>query len=60
MSERRIPPAGDPFTARQSGEPTHQRRLAELQDRLNHELMPDGERERVRDEILRLRREERA
>ncbi len=57
-STRRIPPAGDPFTAK-SPDPDRGRRdlLARLEDRLAHELiLDDEERQELRDRILRLRR----
>ena len=47
---RSITAAGDPFKAAGS------RRLRELRDRLNHELMDDEEREVLRDELLRMMR----
>jgi hypothetical protein len=50
----RIPPAGDPFTAKQH-EPTAQK-LAKLEKRLAHELMDDEEHQELRDRVLRLRR----
>jgi hypothetical protein len=51
----RIPPAGDPFTAKQH-EPTEEK-LAKLEERLSHELMPDDEeRQELRDRVLRLHR----
>jgi hypothetical protein len=49
MSERRIAPAGDGFYA------VKVRELEELEERYRHELMPDGERQELRDEIERLR-----
>jgi hypothetical protein len=49
-----IPPAGDPFTAKQH-EPTAEK-LAKLEERLAHELMDDEERQELRDRVLRLRR----
>lgn len=51
----RIPPAGDPFTATQH-EPTEEKKLATLEERLAHELMDDEERQHLRDQVLRLRR----
>ena len=54
VDTRRIPPAGDPFTAKQH-EPTEVKRLAALEDQLAHEIMPDEERQELRDRILRLR-----
>jgi hypothetical protein len=50
----RIPPAGDPFTAKQH-EPTAEK-LAKLEERLAHELMDDEDRQELRDRVLRLRR----
>ena len=55
MDDVRIPPAGDPFTARQH-EPTGQQRLRELEERYRHELMDAEERQELRDRVLRLRR----
>ena len=54
MDTTRIPPAGDPFTAKQH-EPTAGK-LAKLEERLAHELMDDEERQELRDRVLRLRR----
>jgi hypothetical protein len=50
----RIPPAGDPFTAKQH-EPTAEK-LAKLEERLAHELLDHDERMILRDEVLALRR----
>jgi hypothetical protein len=50
----RIPTAGDPFTAKTPK--TDKKRLAELEERLAHELMDDAERQELRDQVLRLRR----
>jgi len=50
----RIPPAGDPFTAKQH-EPTTEK-LAKLEEELAHELLDDAERCELRDRVLRLRR----
>jgi hypothetical protein len=50
----RIPPAGDPFTAKQH-EPTAEK-LAKLEERLAHELLDHDERQELRDRVLRLRR----
>jgi hypothetical protein len=51
----RIPPAGDPFTAKT---PKRKRsRLSELEDRYRHDgSISDEERQEFRDCILRLRR----
>jgi len=57
VDTRRIPPAGDPFTAKKP-ETDQRQRLARLEDRHRHEIMDDDERQRLRDEILRLRRRE--
>lgn len=54
MDTTRIPPAGDPFTAKQH-EPTAEKR-AKLEERLAHELMDDEERQELRDRVLALRR----
>lgn len=53
MIERRIPPAGDPFTAKTP--PTDEKRLAELEERYRHELLDDEERQQLRDQIIRMR-----
>jgi hypothetical protein len=55
VDTRRIPPAGDPFSAKTPN--PRARRLAELEDRLAHELMDDEERQELRDRVLALRRE---
>jgi hypothetical protein len=54
VDTRRIPPAGDPFTAK-TPKPDEER-LAELEEKLAHELMPDQERMELRDQVLALRR----
>jgi hypothetical protein len=54
VDDVRIPPAGDPFTAKQH-EPTAEK-LAKLEERLAHELMDDEERQELRECILKLRR----
>jgi hypothetical protein len=51
----RIPPAGDPFTAKTPE--TDQQRLARLEDRYRHELLDDAERQELRERVLRLRRQ---
>ena len=55
MIEYRIPPANDPFTAKQV-EPD-QVLLARLEERYRHKVLDDGERQELRDEITRLRGE---
>jgi hypothetical protein len=50
----RIPPAGDPFTAKQHELTAG--KLAKLEERLRHELLDDAERQELRDQVLRLRR----
>jgi hypothetical protein len=54
MATIRIPPAGDPFTAKtpKPGE----KRLARLEEKLRHELLDDEGRQELRDQVLRLRR----
>ena len=56
MDTRRIPPAGDPFSAKIPSEATDRQsqRLAELEDRYRHALMDDEERQELRDRVLRL------
>jgi hypothetical protein len=54
VDTRRIPPAGDPFTAK-TPKPDEER-LAELEQKLAHELMDDEERAELRDRVLALRR----
>jgi hypothetical protein len=51
----RIPPAGDPFTAKQH-EPTEEKKLAALEEDLAHEILEDTERQELRDRVLALRR----
>ena len=51
----RIPPAGDPCAAKQH-EPTEEKKRAVLEERLSHELLPDEERQELRDHVLALRR----
>jgi hypothetical protein len=52
----RIPPAGDPFTAKPpSVRPSE---LHHLEEKLAHEIMDDEERMRLRDRIRRLRGDE--
>jgi hypothetical protein len=55
MDTTRIPPAGDPFTAKQH-ETTEEKRLAALEQRLSHELLDHEERQELRDQVLALRR----
>jgi len=55
MDTTRIPPAGDPFTAKQH-EATEEKRLAALEERLSHELLDHEERQELRDRVLALRR----
>jgi hypothetical protein len=50
----RIPPAGDPFTAKTPK--TAEKRLAELEDDLRHADLGIEERQELRDQALRLRR----
>jgi hypothetical protein len=51
MIERRMPPAGDPFTARKPG----LRALEEIEQKLRHEPV-DEKRHELREQVLRLRR----
>jgi hypothetical protein len=50
VDDVRIPPAGDGFYAAQK------QKLAKLEERLAHEILPDEERQELRDRALRLRR----
>ena len=57
MDEVRIPPAGDPFTGAGSlARPSTEEKLAKLEERLAHEIMPDEERQELRDRVLAVRR----
>jgi hypothetical protein len=54
VDTRRIPPAGDPFTAKTRE--TREKRLAVLEERLRHELLDSEERCGLLEHVLRLRR----
>jgi hypothetical protein len=56
VDDLRIPSAGDPFTSAPAHPSTEEKELAKLEERLAHELMPDEERQELRDSVLRLRR----
>ncbi len=56
MIERRIPPAGDPFTSAPAHPTTDEKRLAKLEERYRHELAHVAERCELRERILHLRR----
>jgi hypothetical protein len=52
----RIPPAGDPFTAKQHEPTAGEAKLAKLEESYRHELMDDEERMILRARVLALRR----
>ena len=54
MDEVRIPPAGDPFTARTPK--ADEERLARLEEKYHHEILNHDQRQELRDRIIRLRR----
>ena len=54
MPRNTIPPAGDGFYAVKLRELREE--LRELEDRYRHELMPDGERQKLRDRIADTKR----